>query len=85
MGGAAGIFLELRLFIGFKCKLNTTLRLGNGNPVHLAYSAQYFKSYTQNSYTVLENCQTEDPSQKSVLLVLVLYRIADTLSSLLNI
>ena len=43
MGGAAGFFLELILFIGFKYKLNMTTRLGHGNPLHLAYSAQYLQ------------------------------------------
>jgi len=42
MGGAAGFFLELILFIGFKYKLNMTRRLGHGNPLHLAYLAQYY-------------------------------------------
>ena len=37
MGGAAGFILELMLFIGFKYKLNMTVRLGHGNPLHLAY------------------------------------------------
>ena len=61
MGRAAGFFLELMLFIGFKYKLNMTVWLGHGNPLHLAYSAQYFKSSAQNSLgcTVLENCQAE--------------------------
>jgi len=57
MGGAAGFFLELMLFIGFKYKLN----IGHRNPLHLAYSAQYYKS-SARSYpgcTTLENCQTE--------------------------
>jgi len=41
MDGAAGLFLELMLFIGFKYKLNMTTQLGHRNPLHLAYSAQY--------------------------------------------
>ena len=58
MGGAAGFFLELMLFIGFKYKLNMTTWLGHGNPLHLAYSAQlqYYKS-SARSCTALENCQ----------------------------
>jgi len=44
MGGAAGFFLELMLFIRFKYKLNMTTLLGHGNPLHLAYSAQYYNS-----------------------------------------
>jgi len=44
MGGAAGFFLELMLFIGFKYKLNMTTPLGHGNPLHLAYWALYYKS-----------------------------------------
>jgi len=60
MGGAAGYFQELTLFIGFKYKLNMTVRLGHGNPFRLAYSAQYFKPSARNSLgcTKLENCQT---------------------------
>ena len=57
MGGAAGFFLELMLFIGFKYKLNMTKWLGHGNPLHLAYSAQYS---TARSYPRLHrawNCQ----------------------------
>ena len=68
MGGAAGVFLELMLFIGFKYKLNVTVRLGHfilltqHNTTNLALEA------TLGS-TALENCQREDPSQQSVLLV----------------
>ena len=72
MGGAAGFFLELTLFIDFKYKLNMTMGLGHGNPLHLAYSAQYYKS-SARSYPRLHHAwklsNREDPSQKSVLLV----------------
>ena len=47
MGGAAGFFLELMLFIGFKYKLNmTTHTVRPRKPLHLAYSA-YYKSTQQ--------------------------------------
>ena len=72
MGGAAGFLLELMLFIGFKSKLNMTTQLGHGNPLHLAYSAQYYKS-SAKSYPRMHHAwklsNREDPSQQSVLLV----------------
>ena len=60
------------LFIGFKYKLNMTTRLGHGNPIHLAYSAQYNKPSARNYPRLHRACKLskrEDLSQQSVLLV----------------
>ena len=49
----------------------TTL-LGHGNPLHLAYSAQYYKSSARSYpwlHCTLKLSNREDPSQQSVLLV----------------
>ena len=58
MGGAAGFFLELMLFIGFKYKLNMTVRLGHRNPLHQHNNTSLAPEATLGC-TALENCQTE--------------------------
>jgi len=68
MGGAARFFLELMLFIGFKYKLNMTMRLGHGNPLHIVHSAQYYKS-SARSYPRLNRALKTDKQMIQVSLV----------------